>query len=76
MSAENASSDATCSNSVQPRAGAESDEHIGAVEGDRPSDCPQQGNSNAPGLDDQGLPNDATAIAQDVLGAQADETEG
>jgi hypothetical protein len=46
------------------------------VEGDRPSDCPQQGNRNAPGLDDQGLPNDPVAIAEDVAGANEDETEG
>ena len=52
------------------------DEHIGAVEGDRPSDSPQQGNRNAPGLDDEGLPNDPKAIAEDVIGANADETEG
>jgi hypothetical protein len=54
----------------------EFDEHIGAVEGDRPSDCPQQGNPNAPALDDQGLPKDKDLIAQDVIGANLDETEG
>jgi hypothetical protein len=53
-----------------------SDEHIGAVEGDRPSDKPNMGNPNAPALDDQGLPDDETAIAQDVIGANLDETEG
>ena len=52
------------------------DEHIGAVEGDRPSDVPNQGNPNGPGLDDQGLPNDPDATAQDVIGANLDETEG
>jgi len=60
---------------VRPKSAAESDEHIGAVEGDRPTD-PQQGNPNAPGLDDEGLPNDPDAIAQDVIGANIDETEG
>ena len=35
-----------------------SDEHLGAVEGDRADDDPQQGNPNAPALDDEGLPND------------------
>jgi hypothetical protein len=54
----------------------EFDEHVGAVEGDRPSDRPQQGNDNAPALDDQGLPNDDVKIAQDVIGANLDETEG
>ena len=57
------------------RSAAESDEHIGAVEGDRPTD-PQQGNPNAPALDAEGLPNDPDAIAQDVIGANIDETEG
>ena len=52
------------------------DEHVGAVEGDRPTDRPQQGNENAPALDDQGLPNDEVKIAQDVIGANLDETEG
>ena len=60
----------------QVKAPADSDEHIGAVEGDRSTDNPQQGNPNAPALDDQGLPNDPVAIAQDVIGANIDETEG
>lgn len=68
--------DALCSDRMQPKPGTDSDEHIGAVEGDRPADCPQQGNDNAPGLDDQGMPNDPDAIAQDVIGANLDETEG
>lgn len=54
----------------------ESEEHLGAVEGDRPTDQPQHGNKNAPGLDDQGLPNDPVAICEDVIGANADESEG
>jgi hypothetical protein len=52
------------------------DEHIGAVEGDRPSDSPQQGNANAPGVDDQGRPNDPVATAEDRIGANLDEAEG
>jgi hypothetical protein len=60
----------------QAQSAAESDEHIGAVEGDRPTDHPQQGNPNAPALDADGLPNDPDAIAQDVIGANIDETEG
>jgi hypothetical protein len=52
------------------------DEHIGAVEGDRPTDRPQQGNENAPGLDDQGLPNDPVAICEDAIGANVDGSEG
>jgi hypothetical protein len=76
MSAKTNTSDGDCMNSVQPSPDADSDEHIGAVEGDRPSDCPQQGNRNAPALDEQGLPNDPVAIAEDVVGANEDETEG
>jgi hypothetical protein len=52
------------------------DEHEGAVEGDKPTDRPNQGNENAPGLDEQGLPEDCDAIAQDVIGANQDETQG
>jgi hypothetical protein len=52
------------------------DQHEGAVEGDRPTDTPQQGNANAPALNDQGLPEDCDRIAEDVLGANLDETQG
>lgn len=76
MSAKPNTPDEECINSMQPRNHVDSDEHMGAVEGDRPSDSPQQGNPNAPGLDDEGLPDDPTAIAQDVIGANVDETEG
>jgi hypothetical protein len=51
------------------------DAHIGAVEGDRPSD-PQHFNRNVPALDDRGLPADRDKICQDVLGANVDETRG
>jgi hypothetical protein len=54
----------------------ENDEHIGAVEGDRPTDRPNQGNPNAPGVDDQGRPNDPVKTAQDRIGANLDEAEG
>jgi hypothetical protein len=48
----------------------------GAVEGDRPTDN-QQGNDNAAGaLDKNGMPKDKVAIAEDVAGANADETQG
>jgi hypothetical protein len=46
----------------------------GAVEGPPSED--EEGNSNAPALDESGLPNDEIAIAQDVIGANEDETEG
>jgi hypothetical protein len=47
------------------------DVHKGAFEDGRPS-----ATTNAPGLDDNGLPNDETAIAEDALGARADGTQG
>jgi hypothetical protein len=51
----------------------DSDFHKGAMDGD-----PQgQGNLNAEGaLDEGGLPRDEVAIAQDVLGANEDQTQG
>jgi hypothetical protein len=52
------------------------DEHLGAVEGDTPTDKPGQGNPNAPGIDDEGMPDDPVATAQDRIGANLDETEG
>jgi hypothetical protein len=55
---------------------ADGDEHMGAVEGDRPADEVQNGNENAPGLNDQGLPNDRVAICEDVIGANTDESQG
>ncbi len=54
----------------------ETDEHLGAVEGDRPTDTPNQGNRNAPGLDAEGLPNDPVAICEDTIGANVDGSEG
>jgi hypothetical protein len=51
------------------------DEQKGAVEGTQPND-PGEGNPNAPGLDEGGLPNDRVAIDQDVLGANEDESQG
>ena len=52
------------------------DQHEGAVEGDRPTDRPQHGNPNAPALNDQGLPADEAKIAEDVIGANLDDTQG
>jgi hypothetical protein len=76
MSAKSNTPERDCINSMQRENRVDSDEHIGAVEGDRPSDSPQQGNANAPAIDEEGLPDDPTAIAQDVIGANLDETEG
>jgi hypothetical protein len=51
----------------------DSDLKKGAIEG--PPDG--QGNRNAErALDDRGLPRDTVAIAEDVLGANEDETQG
>ena len=51
----------------------DSDMEKGAVEGSPDG----QGNRNAPGsLDEQGLPKDEVAIAEDVLGANEDQTTG
>ncbi len=51
------------------------DIHKGAIEGDRPND-EQEGNPNAPALDENGLPNDPVKIAQDEIGANEDESQG
>jgi hypothetical protein len=51
---------------------ADNDIHKGAKEEDRPG--PER--SSHPGLDKNGLPNDPTSIAQDVLGANEDNTQG
>lgn len=55
---------------------ADPDQDKGAVEGDHPTDR-QQGNRNAAGaLDGDGLPKNKVAIAEDVIGANADHTQG
>jgi hypothetical protein len=51
------------------------DVHKGAIEGDRPDD-EQMGNPSGDGLNDDGLPDDPIAIAQDVIGANEDGSEG
>jgi hypothetical protein len=50
---------------------ADADVHKGAIEHDDPCDT-----SNAPGLDDDGLPNDDVAIAADAIGAREDGSQG
>jgi hypothetical protein len=49
----------------------DADIHKGAMEDERPP-----ASTNAPGLDDDGLPCDETAIAEDALGARADGSQG
>jgi hypothetical protein len=48
------------------------DAHKGAWE----DDSPDPNRLDAPGLDHDGLPNDLVAIAQDVLGAENDNSQG
>jgi hypothetical protein len=51
------------------------DIHKGAIEGDKPGD-EQQGNPNGDGIDDEGLPDDPVATAEDEMGANEDESQG
>jgi hypothetical protein len=51
------------------------DEHKGAIEGDRPDD-EQVGNPHGGGVDENGMPADSVATAEDREGANADETQG
>ena len=48
------------------------DARKGAMEEERP----HSDGDGSPGLDAEGLPNDATAIAQDAVGAREDGTQG
>jgi hypothetical protein len=52
------------------------DAHKGAIEGDRPTDSPQMGNPHGSGVDDEGLPDDPIATAEDKIGANEDKSEG
>ena len=51
------------------------DSKKGAIEGDRPSD-EQQGNPHGDGINQDGLPDDPIATAEDALGANEDESQG
>ena len=51
------------------------DVHKGAIEGDRPHD-EQQSNPHGDGVNEEGLPDDPVATAEDAEGANADETQG
>ena len=51
------------------------DLHKGAIEGDRPSD-EQIGYPHGDGVNDEGLPDDPVATAEDVEGANSDGTQG
>jgi hypothetical protein len=47
----------------------------GTIEGDQPDDV-QQCNGHGAALDENGWPDDIVAIAEDVMGAEIDETQG
>ena len=51
------------------------DSKKGAIEGDRPSD-EQQGNPHGDGINQDGLPDDPIATAEDAIGANEDESQG
>jgi hypothetical protein len=51
------------------------DVHKGAIEGDRPTD-EQLGNPHGDGLNEEGLPDDPIAIAEDRIGANEDGSQG
>jgi hypothetical protein len=51
------------------------DVHKGAIEGDRPGD-EQIGNPHGDGINDEGMPDDPVAIAEDQIGANEDKTQG
>jgi hypothetical protein len=51
------------------------DIHKGAIEGDRPGD-EQLGNPHGDGVDENGLPDDPIATAEDRIGANEDESQG
>ncbi len=53
----------------------EEDAAKGAVEGDRPDET-QQGNPHGTALDENGMPKDQTAICEDVIGANVDQSQG
>jgi hypothetical protein len=75
MDTENPNHRTTEPPSNRPTGQPDSDDHLGAVEGDRAAD-PQQGNRNATGLDERGLPKDRKRICEDVIGANVDESQG
>jgi hypothetical protein len=51
------------------------DVHKGVVESDRPNEA-GLGNPSGDGIDENGLPDDPVATAQDEEGANADKTQG
>ena len=64
--------DSTEPTTKAPEPHRDQDVHKGAVEDERTS----AKEPHPPALDENGLPRNKTAIAQDVVGANADETQG
>ena len=52
------------------------DVHKGAIEGDRPTDEQNVEPRNKSGVDENGMPNDPIATAEDVVGANEDGSQG
>ncbi len=52
------------------------DVHKGAIEGDRPNDEQNVEPRNKSGVDENGMPNDPVATAEDAIGANEDESQG
>ena len=52
------------------------DVHKGAIEGDRPTDEQNVEPRNKSGVDENGMPNDPIATAEDAIGANEDESQG
>ena len=51
------------------------DKHKGAIEGDTPCD-EQIGNPHGDGVNEEGLPDDPVATAEDAIGANEDKSQG
>jgi len=64
-----------CAPAMHPPAHRDQYMEKGTLEGDQPAQ-PQQCNCHGAGLDDDGMPADLVAIAEDALGAEVDETQG
>ena len=60
---------------LTPTSHRDQDLHKGAIEGDRPGD-EQDSNPSGDGIDENGMPDDPVATAQDVIGANEDDTQG
>jgi len=50
--------------------------HKGAIEGDRPTDEQNVEPRDKSGVDENGMPNNPIATAEDEIGANVDETQG